>query len=76
MKWNGNHWLIGDSKGALKKYDGKTFVDLTPKLEAALQPPAAPLPKPELPRNYKNLAFILAAIALLVLVFLVCRKKS
>jgi hypothetical protein len=35
VAWNGNYWLIG-GMGFLAKYDGHTFVDLTPQLEYAL----------------------------------------
>jgi hypothetical protein len=35
--WNGQYWLIGGF-GFLAKYDGHQFVDLTNKLEAALNP--------------------------------------
>jgi len=35
--WNGQYWLIGGF-GFLAKYDGHQFVDLTDKLEAALNP--------------------------------------
>ena len=35
--WNGQYWLVGGF-GFLAKYDGHQFVDLTDKLEAALNP--------------------------------------
>jgi hypothetical protein len=35
--WNGQYWLIGGF-GFLAKYDGRQFVDLTEKLDAALSP--------------------------------------
>ncbi|MCX8173702.1 MAG: hypothetical protein N3F63_03720 [Thermoplasmata archaeon] len=32
--WNGTHWLIGDTEHTLALFDGSTFTNLTPKLEA------------------------------------------
>lgn len=67
---------------AIVKYNGEKFTDLTPQIEAALQPSPTPVStpaasKPEaLPTNYKNLAFALAATLLIALVLYLLKGKK